>query len=169
MRRWFFDGHVAVAAKYADEIAWKVGADREVAVLASLFHDIARTWGTQRDPALMNESIKYARRLMGQTGYSKQKIEAVVQAILPHSCRRGLPHTKEGKVLATADALAHLMTDFYFIMPFNGWLTAARTFEGYRTWLLEKIERDYKRKICFKQYQRIARPRYQALKTLFKR
>ena len=70
-------------------------------------------------------------------------------------------------MLATADALAHLMTDFYLVLPFNQWLTAAKDFEEYRKWVLEKVERDYSKKIFFASYRKMAKKRYEALKITF--
>ncbi|MBI3255795.1 MAG: HD domain-containing protein [Candidatus Andersenbacteria bacterium] len=167
MSQWFYEGHVKVVANYATEIAEKVGANSELSTLAALFHDIARTWSVTEDPALMDESISYAEKIMLEHGYSQEEISQVKEAILPHSCKKELPTTEIGKILATADALAHLMTDFYSILPFYGWLTAADNFEGYRQWLLEKIERDFNTKIFYEEYKEKTKLRYEALKTLF--
>ena len=167
MRTWFYEGHVALAAKNAKEIAEKVGANVELSVLAALFHDIARTWEVNDEPNLINESLNKAAELMKKYNYSDEEISQVKEAILPHSCREKMPHTMEGKVLATADALAHLLSDFYFILPFYGWLNASDNFEGYRKWLLEKIERDAHKKIFFDEYKEKAEKKYQAIKTAF--
>ena len=167
MCTWFFKGHVMLVASYAKEIAEKVGASVEIAVLASLFHDIARTWGVDNDPELMNESLIKTEELMKKYGYSDNEVEQVKQAILPHSCREKIPQTEEGKVLATADALAHFLSDFYIILPANGWLTVAKRFEGYRDWVVEKIERDFHKKIFYNEYREQARKKYEALKIVF--
>lgn len=167
MRTWFYNGHVALAAKNAEEIAEKVGANVEISVLAALFHDVARTWEVNDEPALMHQSLQKAEEVMKKNGYSDDEVEQVKQAILPHSCREKIPETEEGKVLATADALAHLLSDFYFVLPFYGWLNAADTFEDYKRWLLEKIERDLYKKIFYSEYKEKARPKYEAMKTIF--
>lgn len=167
MRTWFYEGPVALVARNAQEIAEKVGTNMEISVLASLFHDIARTWDVNDEPALMNESLGKAEELMKKHGYSDDEVEQVKQAILPHSCREIAPQTEEGRVLATADALAHLLSDFYFILPFYGWLTAIKDFDGYKRWLLEKIERDMHKKIFWDEYKDRARPKYEAMKTAF--
>ncbi len=167
MRVWFYEGHVAVVARYAEEIAGKVGADVEICVLGALFHDIARAWEVNDDPDLMNESLSRVDEIMKKYEYSDKEIEKVKQVILPHSCRETSPETEEGKVLATADSLAHLLSDFYFILPFYGWLTAAKDFDGYKQWLLGKIERDLHKKIFYPEYRDLARPKYEALKIVF--
>src|SRR3989344_4826069 len=116
MREWFFENHVQVVAKYGKEISSKFGANKEIVVLSALFHDIARAWGTTKDPNLMNESLSKAEEIMKNHGYDDKEVKKVKETIITHSCRKVLPKTKEGKVLATADALAHLMTDFYLIL-----------------------------------------------------
>ena len=167
IRLWFYEGHVALVARYAEEISIKVGANPEYSVLAALLHDLARTWGIKDDPELMDESLRKVEELMAQYGYEQDEIEQVQQAIIPHSCKEEIPSTLEGKVLATADALAHLMSDFYFILPYRGWLFASLDFEGYKKWLQSKIERDFHKKIFFEEYRDLAKPQYEAMKLLF--
>lgn len=168
IREWFFDGHVKIVAEYAEKIAKEVGANVEVSVLAALFHDVARCWGIDKDPELMEESLEKTEEIMKKYNYPKSTIEKVKKAIMHHNCRDRLPDTKEGKVMATADAMSHFMTDFYFIMPFRGWLKCASTIDGYKKWAEEKIEREFKRKIFYEKYKKEAKSRYLAFKTLFK-
>ena len=167
IREWFFEGHVCIVASYAREIAEQEGADAEACELAALFHDVARCWGVEKDPELMEESLKRAEGIMKKHGYAKKKIQMVREAILNHSCNDELPVTDEGKVLATADAMAHLMTDFYFILPFHGWLKAADSYEGYKKWVAGKIGRDFNKKIFYRKQKALAKKRYEAFKTLF--
>ncbi len=167
IKQWYFEGHVSVVAHYAQEIAEEIGANAEIAVLAAYFHDIARAWSVDADPALMNESLQKASELMTKQGYTQQEIDAVHIAILHHGCKGELPPTEEGKVLATADALAHLMTGFYFVLPFYGWFKFTKDFDTYTKWISDKIERDMHKKIFYPKYKELAMPRYLALKTLF--
>lgn len=167
LRTWFFAGHVLLTAQNAQEIAVKVGANAEISVLAALFHDIARTWDVNDEPALMDQSLLKAEEIMKKYNYTDHEIKQVKLAITTHSCREKLPETEEGKVLATADALAHLLSDFYFILPFNGWLNIDADFADYKNWLLEKIERDLHKKIFYPEYQTKAQPKYEAIKTVF--
>ena len=167
MKEWWYEGHVLSVANYAEEIAQKVGANVEIAVLAALFHDIARIWDVWNEPELMNESLSKAEEIMTKHEYSADETEQVKQTILHHSCKEQLPETEEGKVLATADALAHLLTDFYLILPFYGWLRATKDFHEYKTWVLERIERDFQKKIFYEKYKEKAREKYEAMKMVF--
>ena len=108
MRMWFYENHVLVVKKYSEEISRKTGANTEITVLAALLHDIARSWNVWDDPDLMKESLKKAEEIMKKHKYSSKNIEAVKKAIILHGCHDKLPDTKEGKVIATADAMAHL-------------------------------------------------------------
>ncbi len=168
MHTWFYDNHVAVVAKYAGEIANNARADAEIAVLAALLHDIARVKKVFDEPAVTEESFRMADDILQRNGYSKKEIELVKKAIVNHGCHDKLPETEEGRAMATADALAHLMTDFYLVFAFNHhWADLPRDFEGYREWVLAKIERDFHKKIFYAKYKWLAEKRYQALKLIF--
>jgi HD superfamily phosphodiesterase len=167
MRVWFYEGHVA--AKYSEEIAHKVGANVEIAVLAALLHDIARTQGIMDEPELMNKSLEGTQQLLAAHGYSAGEIAQVKRAIVNHGCHDALPQTEEGKVMASSDALAHLMTDFYLTLARNReWFNDHGTLEEYQNWVLKKIERDYRRKIFYPEYRKLASKRYEALKVVFR-
>ncbi len=164
LRGWFYQNHVLVVATYASQVAESAGAQKDVCVAAALLHDVARAWGVMDEPALMDESLKKARAVLAAAGCTKPDTEAVIQAIVHHSCRDGRPQTEEGKVVATADAMAHLMTDFYLALP----LYARRSgLEDYKKWARKKIERDFHDKIFYPVWLERARNRYEALCIVF--
>ena len=168
MREWFYSGHVEVVVDYVEEISLKVGADVEIASLAAIFHDVARVNGVNDDPQLMEDSLDIMRGFLMKYNYPDDSTSHVEEIIRAHSCRGGaVPDSLEGKVMVTADALAHLMTDFYFILPFRGWWNAGKTFDDYKNWISEKVERDFSTKICFDEYKELARDKYEALKVIF--
>jgi len=107
---------------------------------------------------------------MAEFGYTDDEIALVVDdAIRYHSCHGDeRPKSKEGLVLATADSLAHLQTNFYvFASWFFGKLD--RDLDSLRDWVLKKIERDLNSKISFDDIREEARPDYEMLKRLFSR
>ncbi len=87
LREWFYQGHVAIVAKYAGEIAVKSGAKKELSILAALFHDIARCWGIDNEPELMNQSLAKAEEIMKKYAYNDPEIKIAKEAILYHSCK----------------------------------------------------------------------------------
>lgn len=168
LREWFYEGHVEVVADYAAKIAAREGVGMRVPVLAGLLHDIARTVMVEDEPQLTEDSERMAREVMARHGVSGGDADHVCAIMAVHSCRgeKG-PTTAEGRVMVTADAMAHLMTDFYFILPFKGWLFGGLSFEAYKQWVLEKTARDFGKKLKFEVERKEAAPRVEALRVLF--
>lgn len=85
-----------------------------------------------------------------------------------HGCRDGqIPESLEGKVMATADSIAHLQTDFYIFATWTKGKT--NTLEEVKAWTLKKLERDFNDKILFAEIKAECREDYEGLKTLFGR
>lgn len=107
-------------------------------------------------------------KVLKQASYSPAEITQVMdEVIAPHSCKDGeFPTTLEGKVMATADALAHLNTDFYVQFAWKH-LPDGKTYPEFLQWVAEKIERDFNAKIFFDEVKVEIEPRYQALKSVF--
>lgn len=166
---WIADNHVLVVADYATELASKYDANEDLARAAALLHDIADTKMRRDDRSHEEESLRMARELMHEAGYSEDAINLVVNdAIRYHSCYNGEhPVSNEGQVLATADALAHIKTDFYI---FATWAMASeKTLDEIKSWALKKLDRDFNSKILFDDVRKEALPRYTLLKEIFSR
>lgn len=166
---WLADNHVFVVADYASELAKRYGANEELARAAALLHDIADVKMKRDDPTHEEESLRMARELMQEAGYSEEEIKLTVDdAIRYHSCHGDeRPASTEGKILATADSLAHLKTDFYV---FATWaLGRDSTLEEIKSWVLKKIERDLNNKILFDDVREDVMPDYNLIKELFSR
>lgn len=166
---WLADNHVFVVADYATELAKKYGANEELARAAALLHDIADVKMKRDDKTHEEESLRMARELMQEADYSEEDIKLVVDdAIRYHSCHGDeRPASTEGKILATADSLAHLKTDFYV---FATWaLGRESTLEEIKAWVLKKIDRDLNNKILFDDVREEVTPDYNLIKELFSR
>ena len=166
---WLADNHVFVVADYASELAKEYDANEELSRTAALLHDIADAVMLRHDPTHEERSLQMARELMLETGYTEDEVTLVVDdAIRYHSCHDGAqPDSIEGKVLATADSLAHLKTDFYV---FAAWaLGREKPLDEVKSWVLKKIDRDYNNKILFDDVRTEVTPDYNLVKTLFSR
>lgn len=165
---WLYADHIFVVAEYAGELAARYGAKKDLAMAAGMLHDIADAVMSRFDSRHEAESVKIARQFLGESGFSDEEIRIVVDdAIRFHSCHdEAIPSSPEGKVMATADALAHLKTDFY---PHAVELRKQRmSMDEIRAWALPKIERDFQAKIRFDEVREAVRPDYERLKkTLF--
>lgn len=166
---WLYDQHVPAVAAYAREIAKTHGADPELAEAAGWLHDIADMKMSRKDEGHEQESLRIAREVMEECGYSEEQVALVVDdAIRLHSCYEGKrPESPEGQALATADALAHIKTDFYIFASLM--LGRELSLEGLKRWTLDKLDRDFNTKICFDDVRESTRADYEVIKNLFSR
>ncbi len=166
---WMANNHVFLVADRATDLANRFEANADLARAAALLHDIADCKMSRMDPGHENESLKMARELMIQSGCTEEEISLVVDdAIRYHSCYDGKsPESIEGKILATADSIAHLKTDFYVHAAWAFGKT--KTLQELKEWVLKKIERDLNDKVFFDEVREELRPDYEIIKNLFSR
>jgi putative nucleotidyltransferase with HDIG domain len=166
---WLADHHVFVVADNATELAKRFGANEELSRAAALLHDIADAKMSRFAENHEETSLQMARELMQQAGFSANDIELVVEdAVRYHSCRDGhIPSSLEGKILATADAMAHFQTDFYVYFT---WARGKSTpLHEVKALVLKKLEKDFNNKILFDEVKEECSKDYKWLKTLFSR
>lgn len=165
---WLYAHHVFIVAEYASRLADRFGAQQELSVAAAMLHDIADAVMSRFDPRHEEESAKMARKLLQEAGFSDSECGVVVQdALAFHSCRDGkAPQSLEGKVMATADALVHLDTDFYQ-HAVESKKSQGISEEQIKAWALPKIERDFHDKILFKEVREEVRASYEGLRQRF--
>lgn len=171
---WLYMHHVFVVADYARQLAERFHADQSVAVAAALLHDIADVVMKRDNSWHEEESMIIARKLLQETGFSDEEITVIVDdAIRLHSCCGDeAPKSLEGRILAAADALAHLKMDFYRTElndPAVRMISGRETFEEIKLWALPKIDRDFYKKISFDEVREETRPDYEGLKEFFSR
>lgn len=167
---WLGENHVFLVADNASELAQRYGANEELARAGALLHDIADTKMSRFAPEHEETSLAMARELMQQAGFSEDEIHLTVDdAIRFHGCHDGhVPDSIEGKVLATADSKAHLLSDFYL---FAAWSFGkeGKSLEEVKRYVLKKIDRDFHDKIQFDDVRQECQVAYDGLKTLFSR
>ncbi len=168
--KWAYPNHVLVVAEHAEELAKTHEASIELAVAGALLHDIADSVMPRKDAAHEMRSYEIAQDLLEKAGFMPNEIEEIIEKIIKtHSCHVVMPVTTEAKIVASADAMAHLLTDFYlyFCWQHYGTLDEEESFDSYRQWLLMRIEKDFHTKIFFDDARRQVKKRYDALKLLF--
>lgn len=165
--KWIWNQHLPVVAKKAGEFAKQFDADPDLAVAGAWLHDFGDAFINRHH--LDFEKINQTKiiEILKKADYSTQQIDTIlIQVIGPHSCKNhNLPTLLEGKVLATADAWAHLMTDFYLQMCFLN-IPQGKSYLEWMKWAQQKIERDYANKIFFEEVRVEVLERYQLLKKL---
>jgi len=165
---WLWAHHVPIVIERAKKLAAQKGADGELAAAAALLHDVADVRVHRSSHMHGAESLRLAKELLTAAGYTAAEIVLVVDdAVALHSCHGGTrPASLEGQVFATADALAHLDSDFYM---YATWALAneGKSLDQIKAWALPKLTRDFNDKICFDDVQSAMRGRYDTLRVLF--
>jgi len=164
---WLYENHVIVVANFAREIAERHGIDAGLCEATALLHDIGDAVTSRHDPAHEQVSLDTAEELLVAAGYDDMTVRRLVDdALRYHSCRGDeRPQSDEGKVLATADATAHFLTDFYIFAQDT--IFKDRGVESFRRWAAEKIERDYHIKIFYDDEREVVTPAYRKLRKQF--
>jgi HD superfamily phosphohydrolase YqeK len=164
---WLYANHVFQVAELAHELAGRYGADSEQAEAAAMLHDVADAVMKRFDPAHEERSTEIARDLLQRTGFSEAEIGVIVDdALRCHGCHEGcLPQTEVGRVMATADAMAHLDSGFYDFA--HAQMSAYKTKEEMQKWALPKIERDFYQKIAYPEVRQAMQKHYERCKALF--
>jgi hypothetical protein len=159
---------VLVVARLAETFATSHKAIVEFAVAGALLHDIADVRMDRDVPGHEQISLDMARELLIECGYTDDETRTIVSDIIePHSCNDdNMPELLEAKVVASADAAAHFITDFY---PYFCWMHYGPedNLEIFKAWVLKKIEKDFNKKIFFDDVRADVRPHYEATKLLF--
>lgn len=161
--KWFYNVHLLGVEKFAKELSKKLpDVDKEIVLLGVWLHDLQRIRGIKGNHAKIG-AIE-AEKVMKQFGYSDKTIKHVKETILAHSCdTRLMPKTLEGKILASADAMSHYANDFYLTITTTG----ERDLASFKKWALEKLDRDYNKKIFFDFAKKMIEKRHKILKEVF--
>jgi HD superfamily phosphodiesterase len=157
---WFYDVHLLGVEKCAKQLLNELpGADKEIVMLGVWLHDLQRIRGLKGDHAKIG--AREAAKVLQQLKYGDDTVKKVKNIVLVHSCDgKLLPKTLEEKILATADAMSNYMNDFYLMIA----LTGKRDLPAFKKWALEKLNKDYNKKIFFGFAKKIISQRHKVLK-----
>jgi hypothetical protein len=153
--------HLKPVIDYSKKLAKKYKANLKVVWLSAILHDLARLDDLEPHDEI---SSKMAYDLLLREGFSKNIAEEVKKTILTHRCKKHKPQTLEQKILATADAISHFKPPFYLWFSSISSKTLKQQFES----SLLKLERDYNKKIFFKDEKNLVKKEYNVLKSWFK-
>lgn len=168
MGKWMWRNHTQWVADKTKKLAEKYGADMEKAYCAALLHDLGDCRYERGHTSFDLWSEEKAKEILVNTGFTKDEVTEVAEAIRTHSCRQGnLPATQEGKVLATADGMWHLQTSFFPVICYMNRPENTKTYEEWQEWFVEKIERDFASKIFFDDERAEVQQDYEALLKVF--
>lgn len=166
--KWMWKNHVPLVAQKTEELSQQFHADGDLAIAGAWLHDFGDAFVHRHSDEHDEISRLQAIKVLEESGYTVTEIDKILKEVIgPHSCKEGLlPDIVEGKVVATADALAHLTTDFYVQFAWMH-LPDGLSYKEYLNWVKEKIDRDFNDKIFFQEIKEKFRYRYEALKEVF--
>jgi len=154
--------HFAFVVKYAQELAGKLKADKEVVTIASWFHDIGSVIYGRENHEITGAKI--AEEKLKEFGYSPEKIELVKKCILNHrGSQQRNRESKEEQIVAEADAMSNFDN-----IP--GIFKAAFVYENLSQDAAKESVREKMRhkweKLHFEESKKIIKPKYEAIMLL---
>ncbi len=98
--------HVLRVMRSAEEIGEELGADLEVLRAAALLHDAAGADPRENRAEHENASAEFAQKVLGEEGWSEERVQAVTECIVSHRYRgKQKPESLEAKILFDSDKL----------------------------------------------------------------
>lgn len=151
----------------SEEIAKRFSINSEMCFAAGMLHDLADSKLKRNDPIHEIESLTMASQLLAECAFSPTEINILVNDALKfHGCKNGqIPESDIGKVLATADAVVHIESDFYKFA--TNALMGEKTSEEINNWVSKKIDRDFNDKILFPEIKKEVEKRYLEIKNKY--
>ena len=157
--------HILPVVHYAKLLAKMYNADEELAELGALLHDIGWITAIENDPDHEIIGVPIAKEILLQFGYAQEIIDEVTHCVESHRGSKGIaPRTLMAKIIANADAMAHFddipgLLRIAFNMVRNDREQAVQ-------WVVDKIERDWKRKLTLPEAKEMMQKKYLAIKLL---
>lgn len=155
--------HVVSVVKYANLLAEKLDADKEIVEIAAILHDYASI----KDEALYKEHHLHgaveAEKLLKTFNYPEEKINRVKNCIIEH--RGSVPlerTTKESECIASADAMAHI-AEVPSLLHLAYFKRKMEVSEG-AIWVSKKLERSWN-KLC-PEAKEIIKDKYEMAKNI---
>jgi len=159
-----FPFHFVPMVKYAEELADKLGGDKEVIVLASWLHDIGTiVYGRKNHHT---DGVKIAEEKLNEFGYPKEKIELINKCILNHRGSQDRERKSlEEKIVVEADVMSHFDN-------ISGIFKAAFIYENLdqqtaQKSVRQKLENKWNQ-LHFEESKKIIKPKYEAAMLLLK-
>jgi putative nucleotidyltransferase with HDIG domain len=168
MGKWMWRNHTQWVANKAKRLAEKYGASTEKVYCAALLHDLGDSKYERGHKDFDTWSWETGKEILKKAGFRKRERDEILEAIRTHACHPGhLPVALEGKLLATADGMWHLQTNFFPVICYMNRPDNTKTYEEWQEWFSGKIERDFGPKIFFEDERAEARQDYEALLRVF--
>ncbi|MDD5397187.1 MAG: HD domain-containing protein [Candidatus Moranbacteria bacterium] len=148
----FWEHHIMPVVSLSKEMAKKYGANAELSWMGALFHDFALIDGSEPHDEL---GAILTQKFLSERGFDEDFCQKVSNIVLTHRCKKFMPQTLEEKIVATADAMAHFLPNFYLGIA----MVAKEDYAGIFNAGVAKLERDYEEKIFFADEKKLLHER----------
>ncbi|MCK5107590.1 MAG: HD domain-containing protein [Nanoarchaeota archaeon] len=159
-----FKYHFTAVVKYAEELADKLGGDKEVIILAAWLHDVGSIMFGRKNHHIT--SAKIAEEKLKELNYPSEKIELIKKCILHH--RGSVPCSRESieeQIVTEADAMS-AFTDITGVFQCALVYEKLERAEAKKS-VIGKLERKWAQ-LHFKESKEIIKPLFEAAKLLLK-
>jgi len=156
--------HFIPTAKYAEELADELKADKEIVLLAAWLHDIGSIVDGRGEHHIAGAKI--AEEKLKEFNYPNEKIELIKKCILNHrGSRQDSKGSLEEKIIAEADVISAFDS-------IDGLFKAAFVYEGKtqdeaRRSVRQKLENKWNQ-LHLEKSRRLIRPKFEAAMLLLK-
>ncbi|MBU0667179.1 MAG: HD domain-containing protein [Nanoarchaeota archaeon] len=155
--------HIESVVKYSKILAKKLGADEEVCEVSAWLHDIKKVKGEKGSHHI--EGSKEAAEILKGYEFSQNRINKVMHCIISHSSDKNYaPKSKEARIVASADALAHF--DNFLNLAYVAFYLKKYSVEEGRAWLIKKYDSCWDKLVFVPEAVEIAKPKYKLVKKI---
>lgn len=158
-----WDQHIVLVVGYSKMLAKKLGADEETIELAALLHDLGSLRFGEEGHEITGQ--REAEKILKELGYPPKTIEEIKEAIGSHRGSLDVkPKSLTAKILANADAMAHF--DVVPVLLRVGLDKYEKNEKLAAKWVLDKLERDWNKKLTIPEAKKMVTDKYKATKLL---
>lgn len=155
--------HIVLVVSYAKMLAKKLKGNEEIVELGALLHDVGSIRFSEDNHEITGQME--AEKILKELGYAKKIIDQVKECIKSHRGSKDIePQTLEAKIVANADAMAHF--DVVPVLLRVGLDKYYKDEDKASQWVLEKLERDWTKKLTIPQAKEMVEEKYKAAKLL---
>ena len=156
--------HINPVVEIACKMAKEMNADIQVVEIAAYFHDITKMTGERKNHHLTG--AKYAEDFLSNYNIEKSKVEQIKSCIKKHRGSSEFTRdTIEEKIIATADAVAHIEHPLTLFYAWYG-RRQCQIDEG-ADGIIHKLERSWN-KIEFPEVKNVLQEKYNVLMRILK-
>lgn len=156
--------HMLPMIKNSLHLARVYKVDQGLIELAALMHDIALTENVDDNNHHLS-GVPMATKILKKFQYDTKIIKEVSHCIESHRGSKGpKPKTLAAKIIANADAMAHF--DALALLIY--YRAKKHDFRETTKWVVEKIERDWRKKLTLPAAKKMVKKKYIAIRMLLK-